>query len=99
MKLKFKHQAFQTDAVNAAADLFVGQNKKSAAFSIVEERQIGLQNEFGVGNLLALSDEQIRANMNAVQKRNNLAATDDVQSRAFCVEMETGTGKTYVYTK
>jgi type III restriction enzyme len=36
--------------------------------------------------------------MNKVQKRHSLQLTDD-PGRQFCVEMETGTGKTYVYTK
>jgi len=36
MKLKFKNQSFQTDAVSAVADLFAGQEKNAATFSIVE---------------------------------------------------------------
>lgn len=42
MKLKFKTQDFQTDAVNAIADLFAGQNKGGATFSIVGEQQISI---------------------------------------------------------
>ena len=36
MKLKFKTQDFQTDAVNAVADLFAGQDKTRVTFSIAE---------------------------------------------------------------
>ena len=36
MKLKFKTQDFQTTAVNAAADLFAGQDKISTTFSIID---------------------------------------------------------------
>jgi type III restriction enzyme len=39
------------------------------------------------------------SNMNAVQKRYSLPLTDDLADNHFCIEMETGTGKTYVYTK
>jgi len=118
MKLKFKTQDFQTDAVNAVVELFIGQEKGNATFSIVEERQVNmLQNEFGVGNDLLIDDAALLANMNAVQKRNKLPLTQgdwggrfsfpisfplELKSRQtpqFCVEMETGTGKTYVYTK
>lgn len=100
MKLKFKTQDFQTDAVNAVCDLFCGQEKSRATFSIVEERQISLlQNEFGVGNALLIDDTALLSNMKAVQRRNKLQLTSDVKSRQFCVEMETGTGKTYAYTK
>ena len=55
--------------------------------------------ELGVGNVLRLTNEALTANMRAVQKRNLLPMTDSAASRQFCVEMETGTGKTYVYTK
>lgn len=100
MKLKFKNQDFQTDAVNAIADLFIGQEKSSATFSVVEEQQLNiLQNEFGVGNAMLIDDKALLANMNAIQRRNKLLLTNDAESRQFCIEMETGTGKTYVYTK
>lgn len=100
MKLKFKTQQFQTEAVNAICDLFAGQEKSRATFSIVEGAQISiLQNELGVGNALLIDDAALLANMQAVQRRNKLQLTKDEKPRQFCVEMETGTGKTYVYTK
>ncbi|MDL2289030.1 DEAD/DEAH box helicase family protein, partial [Oscillospiraceae bacterium OttesenSCG-928-F05] len=100
MKLKFKTQQFQTDAVNAVCDLFAGQEKSRATFSIVEEVQMSMmQNELGVGNALLIDDAALLANMNAIQRRNKLQLTDNTASRQFCIEMETGTGKTYVYTK
>jgi type III restriction enzyme len=52
----------------------------------------------GVRNVLTLTDEQIARNMNNVKKRQSLPLTAD-EAHAYCVEMETGTGKTYVYTK
>ena len=39
MKLKFKNQAFQMDAVNAVVDLFAGQEKTRSTFSVMEEAQ------------------------------------------------------------
>jgi len=100
MKLKFKNQAFQTDAVNAVVDLFTGQDKRHSTFSVDHEAQMSFaQNDFGIGNMLLIDKDALRANMHAVQKRSNLPLTDDVDEMRFCVEMETGTGKTYVYTK
>lgn len=101
MKLQFKHQPFQTDAVNAVADLFTGQESSRATFSIMRgDNQFRLlQNEYGIGNALVIDDAAMLANMQAAQKRNRLPRTDDLQGKQFCVEMETGTGKTYVYTK
>lgn len=103
MKLKFKNQQFQTDAVDAVADLFKGQEKSTASFSITSDPNMCafMQNEYGIGNALQIDIQTLQENMHAVQKRNNLPLTEiqDKQHPAFCLEMETGTGKTYVYTK
>lgn len=105
MKLKFVKQPFQTAAVDAVADLFIGQEKKTAAFSLVgDDQPTLLETQYGIGNALLIDDETMLANMRAVQKRNHLPlseqfSTPNSQPLQFCVEMETGTGKTYVYTK
>ena len=99
MKLQFKDQQFQTDAVNAVADLFTGQNKDTVTFSILEGQQRKAFGEFGVGNAMLIEPVAMLENMNAVQRRNRLPLTDDLHGNRFCVEMETGTGKTFVYTK
>lgn len=100
MKLKFKNQTFQTDAVNAVVDLFTGQDKRQSTFSVDKGAQMSLlQNDFGIGNALLIDQDTLRENIHTVQKRNNLPLTDDVDEMRFSVEMETGTGKTYVYTK
>lgn len=103
MKLKFKNQDFQTDAVNAVAQLFAGQEKASATFSIADNsaQMALLQNEFGFGNKLLIDDVALKANLAAAQKKNCLppTATLDAKTLHTSIEMETGTGKTYVYTK
>ena len=99
MKLKFKNQNFQTDAVNAVVDLFIGQEKTQSTFSVMDDRQTTFLNELGQGNALYIDQETLTANMHAVQKRNSLPLTDIAGNMQFCIEMETGTGKTYVYTK
>ena len=105
MKLKFKNQQFQTDAVNAACDLFKGQERLQSTFEISDRGQITLfGNEFGIGNTLNIKTEDLCENLHEVQKRSNLPLTNDTTDngefdKSFCIEMETGTGKTYVYTK
>ena len=99
MKLKFKNQNFQTDAVNAVVDLFIGQEKTQSTFSVMDDRLTTFLNELGQGNALYIDQETLTANMHAVQKRNSLPLTDIAGNMQFCIEMETGTGKTYVYTK
>jgi restriction endonuclease len=52
---------------------------------------------------LALNQEQILANIRNMQARNNIQQSDELIGRlgacSLDVEMETGTGKTYVYIK
>ena len=99
MKLKFKNQVFQTDAVNAVADLFLGQEKTRSTFAVEHSDNLSLWEDLGVSNVLQLDDAALAENMHAVQKRNGLPLTEQADSHQFCIEMETGTGKTYVYTK
>jgi len=101
VKLKFKYQDFQTEAVNSVADLFTGQEKSSMTFSIDDNAgQIRLlQNEFGFGNRLMIDDDTLISNMHQVQRRHKLPISRDFDSKQYSIEMETGTGKTYVYTK
>jgi type III restriction enzyme len=62
--------------------------------------QLGLvQNELGVGNRLTLLDDELLANLNDIQLCNGLRPSPSLASGDFTVEMETGTGKTYVYLR
>ena len=101
MKLKFKNQEFQTAAVNAVADLFMGQEKASMTFSVDSSYgALNLEmNDLGVGNKLLIDDDTLISNMHTIQKKHALPITHDFNTRQYSIEMETGTGKTYVYTK
>lgn len=107
MKLKFKNQEYQNAAVSAVADLFTGQEKSSGSFTVMRENPMSfLQNEFGIGNAMLIDEKTMIDNLHTVQKRFRLPLTQPEQQPAacqnapnFCVEMETGTGKTYVYIK
>ena len=100
MKLKFKQQEFQTEAVNAVCALFDGQQRQTSTFSMEQSGgQTFFFNETGIANALHITDKNMLTNMRAVQKNNLLPQTEDLQGRQFSLEMETGTGKTYVYTK
>lgn len=100
MKLKFKQQEFQIDAVNAVCALFHGQQKQACTFRMEQSNgQLELFAGLGVSNAICIDEKKMTENMRAVQRRNFLPQTSDLQGRQFSVEMETGTGKTYVYTK
>jgi type III restriction enzyme len=62
--------------------------------------ELGLvESELGIGNRLTLLDDEIMANLKDIQLRNGLAPSTSLTSGDFTVEMETGTGKTYVYLR
>jgi type III restriction enzyme len=62
--------------------------------------ELGLvESELGIGNRLTLVDDEIIANLKDIQLRNGLAPSTALTSGDFTVEMETGTGKTYVYLR
>ena len=106
MKLRFEPDlGFQLQAVDAVCDLFRGQEVCRTEFTVTRARahpQAPLtfpENDLGVGNRLTLLDDQILANLKKVQLRNSLPPSDAIDSGDFTVEMETGTGKTYVYLR
>ena len=50
-------------------------------------------------NNLYISSEKILANVHKIQAANGIRVSEELQGRQFSVEMETGTGKTYVYLR
>ena len=65
-----------------------------------KQGELGIfESELGIGNLLSLPDEEILKNLKDIQLRNGLPPSDTLNSGDFTVEMETGTGKTYVYLR
>ena len=105
MKFQFEPDLdYQQDAIAAVCDLFRGQEVCRSEFTIehgVDEARLPglIENDLGVGNLLALPDSALLANLKEVQLRNGLPTSRSLDSRDFTVEMETGTGKTYVYLR
>ncbi len=106
MKLHFEPNLdYQWQAIEAICDLFRGQEICRTEFTVTRElspKQITMtfaQNDLGVGNRLTLLDDELLKNLNDVQLRNGLSPSASLDSGDFTVEMETGTGKTYVYLK
>ena len=57
------------------------------------------QTELGMGNRLMLPDQEIFKNVHAIRGTNDIEKVASFQGREFSIEMETGTGKTYVYLR
>ncbi len=113
MKLKFKKQQYQTNAVDAVADCFAGQAKSTGIRYRIDPgrvdagvpQQLGLIDEGGVKNPdIGLSQAALLDNIHAVQRRQNLPlsavlVSNNMSAVNLDIEMETGTGKTYCYIK
>ncbi|MDR0917745.1 MAG: hypothetical protein LBM93_00620 [Oscillospiraceae bacterium] len=76
MKLKFKNQTFQTEAVNAVVSLFEGQPHRQDTFTIINSSQLNLDST-GVRNNISITNEQLIENMHRVQERYSLPLTSD----------------------
>ena len=100
MKLHFDpNQQFQLDAINSTVGVFEGQSLNQGDFSFtIDDKQI-ISPIGGVGNQLTITDEQILKNVQSIQKKNLLTQSTELDGLNFSVEMETGTGKTYVYLR
>lgn len=115
MKLHFEGDLpYQAAAIEAVCDLFRGQEICRTEFTVTMRaspatgvdtlaQQVSLEGmeetgQGGIGNRLTLLDDEIGDNLAEIQLRNGLARTA-IQSGDFTVEMETGTGKTYVYLR
>lgn len=111
MKFKFKIQQYQTDAVEQTVSVFAGQPSKTNAqyrrdlgktngHIVYDEEYVGWRN-----NDVELNDHQLLENIKKMQVESNipqsklLSKPDGLGACSLDIEMETGTGKTYVYIK
>ncbi|MFA6488598.1 MAG: DEAD/DEAH box helicase family protein, partial [Sideroxydans sp.] len=108
MKLHFESNLdYQLAAIEAVCDLFRGQEICRSEFTVtmraaIEQQQMSLgvaESDLGIGNKLTLLDDEIAENLQAIQLRGGLPPSGMLASGDFTVEMETGTGKTYVYLR
>ncbi|AOM41802.1 type III restriction-modification system endonuclease [Xenorhabdus hominickii] len=111
MKIQFRSDlSHQIDAVEAVLGVFEGQETFQCNFTVADNvlanQQLdifGKNNDIGVGNTLTLLPDEIYANTRNVQLKNGLPQVENAKQELpgldFSVEMETGTGKTYVYLR
>ena len=119
MKLQFKIQQYQTDAVESTVDIFNGQPNQglldykmdhgkmyviSNGKRIEQTDFVVNENDTGYKNgEIVLSEDELLKNIHQIQTQNNIHLSNEVIKRlGACqldIEMETGTGKTYVYIK
>ncbi|MBR5651144.1 MAG: DEAD/DEAH box helicase family protein [Bacteroidales bacterium] len=110
MKFKFKIQQYQSDAVESTVSVFAGQpsrdtfqfrrdlGKQAYSRLIFEEEYTGYRNSD-----IELNDQQLLDNIRKIQEGQDIKQSprlvSDLGRLGLDIEMETGTGKTYVYIK
>ena len=110
MKFKFKIQQYQSDAVESTVSVFAGQpshdafqyrrdlGKKADTKLTFEEEYTGYRNSD-----IELDDQQLLDNIRKIQEGQDIKQSprlvSDLGRLGLDIEMETGTGKTYVYIK
>ncbi len=104
MKLQFNPDLdFQREAIDSITGIFRGQEICRTNFTVaplqVSDQPELIEYNQGVGNRIKLLPEDILENVRNIQLRNGLAPSEKLDGMNFTVEMETGTGKTYVYLR
>ena len=119
MKLQFKIQQYQTDAVESTVNIFNGQPNQGLLDYKMDQGKVYVidngkrieqtdfvvnKNDTGYKNgEIVLSEDELLKNIHQIQTQNNIHLSNEVIKRlGACqldIEMETGTGKTYVYVK
>ena len=106
MKFKFNpNLPHQEQAIESILSIFEGQEICQTNFTMPsidnsgQQKLFSTQSDLGIGNRLELLDEEILENIQNTQLKNGLKQAKTIESKDFTVEMETGTGKTYVYLR
>lgn len=109
MKFQFKIQAYQTEAVEDTVNVFRGQSKRDPKQYRRDtgkkvDGTLDIEDETAYRNAdVELTSGQLLANIRDIQIQNQIvpstALSDGLGAVNLDVEMETGTGKTYVYIK
>jgi len=95
VKIKFKHQQFQLDAVQSIVDCFEGQPNETSQFTLdrgirrrPEQLRLGENleqielSDIGFRNKpIQLSDQEVLENIRNVQRRNGLKLSDKIERR------------------
>ena len=105
LKLKFDATLeYQREAIDSVVGLFAGLPIVDAQFSLASQSASQLSfTEVGVSNPTpddpSTFGDLVLANLRSIQKRNGIPISTELAGMNFSVEMETGTGKTYVYLR
>jgi type III restriction enzyme len=92
---------YQREAIDSVLDLFRGADKLDAS-AVYQEHLLRRSSAWAMDrarNREIVDRNRLFHNLLDIQRRNKLPTDERLHSMQFTVEMETGTGKTYVYLR
>lgn len=111
-KIQFDEQPFQLAAIDSIADIFEGQyaadsqkmETLKAKLAAEDSLLANITQDFTIrGNSIQINNEMLIGNVRQIQQRNGIetpsASLTHTYGKNYTIEMETGTGKTYVYIR
>ena len=107
MKIQFDSNLdYQLSAIKSVVNIFEGQERCETTFTVrspesLNKQRVLLSDGMSYGNRITISDSKLLENIQRIQNHNGLplSACIDHKNLDFTIEMETGTGKTYVYLR
>jgi type III restriction enzyme len=105
MKIKFEDNLdYQLEAIDSIVNIFEGQESLDSNFTVgkINRQQSSfIDNDLGIANKMIINEEDLLENIKKIQLKNGLPQSNsiNVNKLNFTIEMETGTGKTYVYLR
>lgn len=94
---QFEELSYQEKAINSVVELFRGLPKEGS--EIYSSTRINSTLYEPVRNKNIFTGRKLLENLREVQLENELFSDKKVEDNNFTIEMETGTGKTYVYLR
>jgi len=102
LQIQFNELQYQEDAIEAVTRVFEGHQVRQSRFTITNNDPYGnLFTEHGIANNVNHNPVKMLQNVQQIQIDNAIPTSDKLSDDfpQFNIEMETGTGKTYVYLK
>ena len=96
---QFEELSYQEKAINSVVELFRGLPKEGSEIYSGTTKKTGLYEKDPVRNKSIVTGNRLLENLRKVQLENELFSDNKVEDNNFTIEMETGTGKTYVYLR
>ena len=102
MKIQFDELTYQDDAIKSIISVFEGQQIRKSEFTIMDQDTQGkLFGDKGIGNKINVSESKLLQNIQQIQIGQGIPISKSISKPfpQFNIDMETGTGKTFVYLK